>query len=63
MGTFSIWHWILVLVIIILIFGTNKIKTIGQDLGEAIKNFKQSLNDYNTKDKSDEPTKKDDTTK
>ena len=50
MGTFSIWHWLLVLLIVVLIFGTKKAKTIGQDLGEAIKNFKQALKD----DKKDE---------
>ncbi len=44
MGSFSIWHWLLVLVIVVLIFGTNKLKTLGQDLGEAIKNFKKSVN-------------------
>lgn len=44
MGSFSIWHWLLVLVIVVLIFGTSKLKTLGQDLGEAIKNFKKSVN-------------------
>jgi sec-independent protein translocase protein TatA len=44
MGSFSIWHWLLVLVIVVLIFGTSKLKTLGQDLGEAIKNFKKSIN-------------------
>ena len=50
MGSFSIWHWLLVLVIVVLIFGTNKLKTLGQDLGEAIKNFKKSVN--NDEDKN-----------
>ena len=50
MGSFSIWHWLLVLVIVVLIFGTNKLKTLGQDLGEAIKNFKKSIN--NDKDEN-----------
>lgn len=45
MGSFSIWHWLLVLLIVVLIFGTKKLKTLGQDLGEAIKNFKNSVND------------------
>ena len=49
MGSFSIWHWLLVLVVVVLIFGTNKLNTLGQDLGEAIKNFKQSIsNDKNS---------------
>ena len=43
MGTFSIWHWIVVLVIVLLIFGTKKLRNIGGDLGGAIKNFKQSM--------------------
>ena len=43
MGTFSIWHWIVVLVIVLLIFGTKKLRNIGSDLGGAIKSFKQSM--------------------
>lgn len=43
MGSFSIWHWLLVLLIIVLIFGTKKLKNIGHDLGYAIKNFKESM--------------------
>jgi sec-independent protein translocase protein TatA len=43
MGSFSIWHWLLVLLIILLIFGTRKLKWIGKDLGEAVRNFKQAL--------------------
>ena len=45
MGSFSIWHWLLVLLVIVLIFGTSKLKTLGKDLGESVRNFKQSLND------------------
>lgn len=44
MGSFSIWHWLLVLLIIILIFGTKKLKDIGKDLGEAMRNFKHEVN-------------------
>jgi len=43
MGTFSIWHWIVVLVIVLLIFGTKKLRNLGGDLGGAIKSFKQSM--------------------
>ncbi len=50
MGSFSIWHWLLVLVIVVLIFGTKKLKTLGQDLGEAIKNFKHSVNSKTDED-------------
>jgi sec-independent protein translocase protein TatA len=45
MGGFSIWHWILVLVIVILVFGTKKLKSMGGDIGEAVKNFKNALGD------------------
>lgn len=43
MGSFSIWHWLIVLVIVLLIFGTKKLRNIGGDLGGAVKNFKQSM--------------------
>lgn len=45
MGSFSIWHWLLVLLVIILVFGTKKLKTLGRDAGEAIKGFKEAMND------------------
>ena len=44
MGSFSIWHWLLVLVIIALVFGTKKLKSLGADLGEAVKGFKNAIN-------------------
>ncbi|MDO5102788.1 MAG: Sec-independent protein translocase subunit TatA [Lautropia sp.] len=43
MGTMSIWHWLIVLVIVMLLFGTKKIKNIGTDLGAAIKGFKEGV--------------------
>lgn len=43
MGTFSIWHWLIVLVIVLLVFGTKKLRNIGGDLGGAVKNFKESM--------------------
>lgn len=43
MGTFSIWHWLIVLVIVLVIFGTKKLRNAGGDLGAGIKNFKQSM--------------------
>ena len=43
MGSFSIWHWLIVLVIVALIFGTKKIRNIGADLGGAVKGFKEGL--------------------
>lgn len=45
MGSFSIWHWLIVLVIILLIFGTKKLRNVGQDLGGAVKGFKEGLKD------------------
>jgi sec-independent protein translocase protein TatA len=43
MGSFSIWHWLIVLVIVVLIFGTKKLKNMGQDLGGAVKGFKDGM--------------------
>jgi sec-independent protein translocase protein TatA len=43
MGSFSIWHWMIVLVIVLLIFGTKKLRNIGSDLGGAVKNFKEAM--------------------
>ena len=43
MGSFSIWHWLIVLVIILQIFGTKKLRNVGQDLGGAVKGFKDGL--------------------
>jgi sec-independent protein translocase protein TatA len=42
-GTFSIWHWMIVLVIVIAIFGTKKLRGAGADLGAAVKNFKSAM--------------------
>ena len=43
MGSFSIWHWLVVLLVIILVFGTSKLKNMGKDLGGAIKGFKEGM--------------------
>jgi sec-independent protein translocase protein TatA len=43
MGSFSIWHWVIVLVIVLLIFGTKKLRNIGTDLGGAVKGFKDGM--------------------
>ena len=43
MGTLSIWHWLIVLVIVMLIFGTRKLRNIGEDLGGAVKGFKEGM--------------------
>ena len=43
MGSLSIWHWIIVLVVVVLIFGTKKLRTLGSDLGGAVKGFKDGM--------------------
>lgn len=43
MGSFSIWHWLIVLVIVMLIFGTKKLRNIGTDLGGAVRGFKDGI--------------------
>jgi sec-independent protein translocase protein TatA len=43
MGSFSIWHWAIVLVIVVLVFGTKKLKNLGSDLGGAVKGFKDGM--------------------
>jgi sec-independent protein translocase protein TatA len=45
MGSLSIWHWLIVLVIIMLVFGTKKLRNIGSDLGGAVKGFKEGVKD------------------
>jgi sec-independent protein translocase protein TatA len=45
MGGFSIWHWLIVLVIVVLIFGTKRLGSVGKDLGEAVKGFKKGINE------------------
>jgi sec-independent protein translocase protein TatA len=43
MGSFSIWHWLIVLLIIVLVFGTKKLRNIGADLGGAVRGFKNGM--------------------
>ncbi|MGI4848846.1 MAG: Sec-independent protein translocase subunit TatA [Janthinobacterium lividum] len=43
MGSFSVWHWLIVLVIVMLVFGTKKIGNMGSDLGKAVKGFKDGV--------------------
>ena len=54
MGTFSIWHWVIVLVVVVLIFGTKKLANIGGDLGKAVKGFKEGVKSDETKEKTEE---------
>ena len=43
MGTFSIWHWLIVLLVVVLIFGTKKLRNLGADLGGAVRGFKEGM--------------------
>ena len=43
MGSLSIWHWLIVLVVVVLIFGTKKLRNLGTDLGSAVKGFKDGI--------------------
>jgi sec-independent protein translocase protein TatA len=57
MGSFSIWHWLVVLAIIVLVFGTKKLGNVGKDLGSAIKGFKDGVkgDDETAKTPADTP--------
>jgi sec-independent protein translocase protein TatA len=45
MGSFSIWHWLIVLLIVVLVFGTKKLRNMGSDVGGAVKEFKKAMKD------------------
>ncbi|GAB3101629.1 Sec-independent protein translocase subunit TatA [Lysobacter terrae] len=49
MGGLSIWHWLIVLVIVVLVFGTKRLGNVGKDLGEAVKGFKKGMQDDDDK--------------
>jgi sec-independent protein translocase protein TatA len=55
MGSFSIWHWLIVLLIIVLVFGTKKLKNIGSDLGGAVKGFKDGIKEGSTPESQTPP--------
>jgi sec-independent protein translocase protein TatA len=50
MGSFSIWHWLIVLVIVLLVFGTKKLRNLGSDLGGAVKGFKDGMREGSAPD-------------
>jgi sec-independent protein translocase protein TatA len=50
MGSFSLWHWLIVLLIVVLIFGTKKLRNIGSDVGGAVNEFKKAMNDGKVED-------------
>ena len=48
MGSFSIWHWLIVLLVVVMIFGTKKLRNMGSDLGGAVKGFKDGMKEGGT---------------
>lgn len=52
MGSLSIWHWLIVLAVVALVFGTKKLGSIGSDLGSAIRGFKKAMNEGESEEKS-----------
>ncbi|MCX7173948.1 MAG: Sec-independent protein translocase subunit TatA [Proteobacteria bacterium] len=53
MGSLSIWHWLIVLVIVMLVFGTKKLRNVGSDLGGAVKGFKEGMRDSTAEKSAD----------
>lgn len=51
MGSFSIWHWLIVLAVVLLVFGTKKLRNIGSDLGGAVKGFKEAVHEEKSSSK------------
>ncbi len=51
MGSFSIWHWLIVLLVVVLVFGTKKLRNVGSDLGSAVKGFKDGMKGEDESDK------------
>ena len=58
MGSFSIWHWLIVLAIVVMVFGTKKLRNLGSDLGGAVKGFKDGMKDGGTAAQSAEEAAK-----
>lgn len=52
MGAFSLWHWLIVLVIVVLVFGTKKLRNMGSDVGGAVKEFKKAMKDNEVEDQA-----------
>ena len=55
MGSFSIWHWLVVLIIVVLVFGTRKLRNLGSDLGGAVKGFKEGMKNSDEEEISSPP--------
>jgi sec-independent protein translocase protein TatA len=58
MGSFSLWHWLIVLLIVVLIFGTKKLKNIGGDVGGAVNEFKKAMNEGKVEDTAEKTSEK-----
>ena len=50
MGGFSIWHWLIVLLVVVLLFGTKKLRNVGSDLGSAIRSFRKGMQEDESTD-------------
>lgn len=61
MGGLSIWHWIIVLVVVLLVFGTKRLRNAGNDLGEAVKGFKKGMKDDDKPGQLGDQSSKDET--
>jgi sec-independent protein translocase protein TatA len=60
MGTWSLWHWLVVALVVVLLFGTKKLRNVGSDLGEAVRGFRKGLSGEDTqKLEADEKDPKD----
>ncbi|SHF64964.1 sec-independent protein translocase protein TatA [Lampropedia hyalina DSM 16112] len=55
MGGLSIWHWVVVLLVVVIVFGTKKLRNIGSDLGGAVKGFKDGMRDSNGESGAEQP--------
>jgi sec-independent protein translocase protein TatA len=54
MGAFSLWHWVIVLLVVVLVFGTKKLRNMGSDVGGAVKEFKKAMKETEAEDKPGE---------
>ena len=54
MGSFSLWHWLIVLLIVVLVFGTKKLRNMGSDVGGAVNEFKKAMKDDQVTDSKEE---------
>ena len=56
LGIESVWHWLIVLIVVILVFGTKKLKNVGQDLGSAVRGFKEGLKGEDKPETPEDPS-------